>query len=205
MSESNDTAALQNAFDGLRAAWNRDGGLDQKTRRTTLKRLKAELVARRDDLAAAISKDFGNRSRHESLGAEIFVPVASIRYTLEHLEEWMEPLEREISWHLQPAKGQIVYQPLGVVGIIAPWNYPLQLVLLPLIAAISAGNRVLIKPSEYTPETTAALKSLMQAVFTEDQVRIATGGSEVGAAFSALPFDHILFSGDTSCRPPQPT
>lgn len=197
MSESTDTAALQTAFDGLKAAWNKDGGLDYKARRATLKKLKSEIIARRDDLAAAVSKDFGNRSKHETIGAEIFIPVESIRYTLEHLEEWMEPLEREISWHLQPAKGQIVYQPLGVVGIIAPWNYPVQLALLPLIAAISAGNRVLLKPSEFTPETSKALKSLFQAVFTEDQVRVVTGGADVGAAFSALPFDHLLFTGST--------
>jgi coniferyl-aldehyde dehydrogenase len=197
VSESTDTAALQTAFDGLKAAWNKDGGLDYKTRRSTLKKLKSELIARRDDLAAAVSKDFGNRSKHETMGAEIFIPAESIRFTLEHLEEWMEPLEREISWHLQPAKGQIVYQPLGVVGIIAPWNYPVQLALLPLIAAISAGNRVLMKPSEFTPETSKALKSLFQAVFTEDQVRVVTGGAELGAAFSALPFDHLLFTGST--------
>jgi len=197
VSATPDTSALQTAFDSLKSAWNRDGGLDQKARRAALKRLKSELISRRDDLAAAISKDFGNRSRHETLGAEIFLPVSSIRHTLENLEEWMEPLEREISWHLQPAKGQIVYQPLGVVGIIAPWNYPLQLALLPLIAAVSAGNRVLLKPSEFTPETTAALKSLVQAVFTEDQVRIVTGDAALGAAFSSLPFDHLLFTGST--------
>ena len=159
--------ALQTAFDGLKSAWNRDGGLDQRTRQRTLKKLKSELIARRDDIAAAISKDFGNRCRQETIGAEIFLPVESIRYTLEHLDEWMEPLEREISWHLQPAKGRIVYQPLGVVGIISPWNYPLQLALHPLIAAVSAGNRVLIKPSEFTPETTKALVALVEAVWWE--------------------------------------
>jgi coniferyl-aldehyde dehydrogenase len=194
---STDTAALQTAFDGLKTAWSRDGGLDGKTRRSVLKKLKSELIARRDDLAAAVSKDFGNRSKHETMGAEVFIPAESIRHTLEHLDEWMEPLEREISWHLQPAKGQIVYQPLGVVGIIAPWNYPVQLALLPLIAAISAGNRVLLKPSEFTPETGKALESLFSAVFTPDQVKVVTGGAELGAAFSALPFDHLLFTGST--------
>lgn len=194
---STDTSALQTAFDGLKAAWSRDGGLDGKTRRAVLKKLKSEIIARRDDLAAAVSKDFGNRSRHETMGAEVFIPAESIRHTLEHLDEWMEPLEREISWHLQPAKGRIVYQPLGVVGIIAPWNYPVQLALLPLIAAISAGNRVLLKPSEFTPETAKALEALFSAVFTPDQVRVINGGAELGAAFSALPFDHLLFTGST--------
>jgi coniferyl-aldehyde dehydrogenase len=194
---NDDIAAMNGAFDALKTAWGAGGGLDLKTRRATLKALKKALIARRDDAATAISTDFGNRSRHETLGAEVFLPVAAIRHTLEHLDEWTEPQEREITWHLQPAKGRIVQQPLGVVGIIAPWNYPVQLALLPLIAAISAGNRVLIKPSELTPATTQFLVSLLQSVFTPDQVRIVTGGPDVGAAFSGLPFDHLLFTGST--------
>ncbi len=198
-SESTDgTQAMQAAFDALKAAWDADGGLDARTRKGTLKKLKKEIIARRDAIAEAISRDFGNRAKAETMGAEVFIPVESIRYTLAHLEEWMEPLEREISWHLQPAKGAIVYQPLGVVGIIAPWNYPFQLAMLPLIAAISAGNRVLLKPSEFTPECTRVLQDLLAAVFTNDQVRVVTGGPEVGAAFSSLPFDHLLFTGSTN-------
>ena len=95
----------------------------------------------------------------------------------------------------------MLYQPLGVVGIMSPWNYPISLTLTPLATAIAAGNRAMIKPSELTPKTTELLAAMLREIFAEEQVAVVTGGPEVGAAFAALPFDHLVFTGSTECRP----
>lgn len=203
MSEPNDAASpapvanLEATFLRLRSAWERDGALPYKERMRLLKHLKKAILARQDEVVAAIDTDFGGRSRAETLLGEVFLVIESIRYTRKHLQDWMEPEEREISWHLQPAKGRIVHQALGVVGVISPWNYPFQLALFPIIAALSAGNRILLKPSEYTPETNRVLSSLINEVFSEEVVAVAEGGPEVGSAFSSLPFDHLFFTGST--------
>src|SRR5690606_11058356 len=97
----------------------------------------------------------------------------------------------------KPGKGKIHYQPLGVVGVISPWNYPLQLAIVPLVQALSAGNRVMIKPSELTPRFSATLKKALSENFSEEEVAVVTGGPEVGAEFSALPFDHLFYTGST--------
>ena len=189
---------LQAAYERLRGAWTRDGGLPVKDRKRLLKSLKKAVKTHQTALADAISADFGNRSRAETQLAEVFIVLESIKFTLAHLDEWVEPDEREISWHLQPAKGKVVFQPLGVVGIISPWNYPFQLALLPLVAAISAGNRCLIKPSEYTPAHNKVMRTILAEVFSPDVVDVVEGGPGLGAAFSSVPWDHLIFTGSTS-------
>ena len=109
----------------------------------------------------------------------------------------MEPEDRETSLVFMPATCKVVYQPLGVVGIISPWNYPVQLALSPLVAVLAAGNRAMIKPSELVPETAALMHDLVADVFPADQVTVVTGGVDVGEAFSHLPFDHLVFTGST--------
>ena len=125
------------------------------------------------------------------------IVVQGIRHTRKHLREWMSPQRKEVFFLLEPAQAAVQRQPLGVVGVMAPWNYPFQLAVLPLVQAIAAGNRVLLKPSEYTPSLTSLLDEMCTACFKEDQVAVVQGGAEVGAAFSSLPLDHLFFTGST--------
>jgi coniferyl-aldehyde dehydrogenase len=123
--------------------------------------------------------------------------TAGIRHVRRHLGRWMKPQRRKVGWAFRPASARVVHQPLGVVGVLAPWNYPLFLTLGPLIDALAAGNRVMLKPSELTPRTAQLLKTLLAEIFPQDRVAVVTGGPEVAAQFSALAFDHLLFTGST--------
>ncbi len=163
----------------------------------SLDKLERALLKRKDAIAKAIAGDFGHRSKHETFVADVFVVLGSIKHTRAHLRDWMEPEDRETSFVFMPATCQVVYQPIGVVGIISPWNYPVQLALGPLVAALAAGDRAMIKPSELVPETAALLKDLIAETFPADQVTVITGGAEVGEAFAKLPFDHLVFTGST--------
>jgi coniferyl-aldehyde dehydrogenase len=163
----------------------------------SLERLERALLTRKHAIVEAISRDFGQRSKHETLLAEVFVVLGEIRHAKAHLREWMEPEDRETSVVFMPASCQVVYQPLGVVGIIAPWNYPVQLALAPLVAALAAGNRAMIKPSELVPETAELLRDLVAGAFSADEVAVVTGGPDIGEAFAKLPFDHLVFTGST--------
>lgn len=180
----------------LRAAWQAHRP-DYAQRRDDLRRLRQMLQSRLDQMAAAISEDFGHRSTHESLLADGMTVLADIDHSLAHLRGWMRPQRRNVGWRLWPARAEVRYVPLGVVGVISPWNYPVSLALGPLVAAIAAGNHVFVKPSEHTPRTSAFLRELLADVFPQDRVAVALGGSEVAAAFAALPFDHLLFTGST--------
>ena len=145
----------------------------------------------------AINEDFGNRARHETLIAEIIVSIAGARHAKRHLKHWMRPRGVATPKHMLPGRSRIEPQPLGVVGIISPWNYPLQLALAPAVAALAAGNRVLIKPSELTPRLSEALRTAIAAEFDECVCAVVTGGVETGQAFAETPFDHLLFTGST--------
>ena len=166
-------------------------------RLAALHRLERALRANQERFAEAISADFGNRSRPETLLAEIAPTLAAIRHVRRHLARWMRPAQRRVSFNFRPGRAWVEYQPLGCVGIIAPWNYPLFLTLSPLVDALAAGNRVLLKPSELTPRFADALAETVAETFDPAQVATVVGGPEVGAAFSRLPFDHLLFTGST--------
>ena len=133
----------------------------------------------------------------ETLLAELMPSLQGIDYTLKHLKRWMKPSSRHVGVMFQPASAKVVYQPVGVVGVIVPWNYPLYLAMGPLIGALAAGNRVMLKLSEYTPATGRLLKDLLGRIFPEDMVAVVLGDVEVAVAFSGLPFDHLLFTGST--------
>jgi coniferyl-aldehyde dehydrogenase len=180
-----------------RAAFLRDGPPSLAQRRADLANLKQALIDRRGAIEAAIDSDFGHRSRHETAIMEIFSVVAGIDYLHRNLRRFMRPERRRIPLHLQFGKAWVEYQPLGVVGIIAPWNYPVTLALMPVATAIAAGNRVMLKPSELTPTTSALLSEMLGELFPKDQVAVVEGDATVAAAFSALPFDHLLFTGST--------
>ena len=163
-----------------------------------LKALSQMLSSNQDALIKAINQDFSNRSADETLLAEIMPSLQGIHYACGQLKKWMKPSRRSVGLAFQPAVAKVVYQPLGVVGVIVPWNYPLFLAMGPLVGALSAGNRVMIKMSESTPATSQLVKDLLGQIFPEDLVCVALGEAEVGVAFSKLAFDHLLFTGATS-------
>lgn len=162
-----------------------------------LKHLKQALLEYQQPLISAINNDFGRRSADETLLAELLPSVEAIKYTTRRLRGWMKPSRRQVGMAFQPGKARVVYQPLGVVGIMVPWNYPLYLAIGPLVGALAAGNRALIKMSESTPATATVLRQMLASCFGEDEVAVITGEVEVGQAFSKLPFDHLLFTGGT--------
>ena len=166
-------------------------------RQQWLKSLRQLLSREREVLIDAISQDFSHRSPDETLFAELMPSLHSLDYTLKHLKRWMKPSSRRVGMTFQPASAKVVYQPLGVVGIIVPWNYPLYLAMGPLIGALAAGNRVMLKLSEFTPATGRLLKDLLGRIFPEDMVAVVLGEADVGVAFSGLAFDHLLFTGST--------
>ncbi|MFO0744673.1 MAG: coniferyl aldehyde dehydrogenase [Myxococcota bacterium] len=190
--------AARAVFETLKRAWREQSGLSYEQRMDYLDKLHDAVKRYEERLSAAVSADFGNRSKFETAMAEIFVVLASIKYIRRHLKTWMRSERRAVQWIFLPAKNKVIYQPLGVVGIIGPWNYPIQLLLIPLAYAIAAGNRVALKPSELTPKTTDVTAELVAEVFPRDLVGVVTGGPEVGVAFSKLPFDHMFFTGSTS-------
>lgn len=181
----------------LRAAWQARKP-DYAQRRADLIRLRDAFRAQIPQMDAAIRADFGHRSSHENLLSEAMITLAEIDHALSHLRAWMRPRRAAVGWRFWPARAQIRPEPVGVVGILSPWNYPVNLALVPLVSAIAAGNHVYLKPSEHTPRTSQFLRELLAEVFPEDRVAVALGGPELGAAFSALPFDHLLFTGSTA-------
>ncbi len=182
----------------MRAAFAREPDPPLALRRQRLKILLALIADNEAAIADAISADFGNRSRFETALAEIFVTLADGRHTLRHLRQWMRPQRVSTPWYLLPGSARIVSQPVGVVGILSPWNYPLYLSLTPAIGALAAGNRVILKPSERTPRFSALLQSLVAANFPADLFSVLTGGRELGDALSRLPLDHLFFTGSTA-------
>jgi len=178
-----------------RSAFLRAGAPSLEARRSDLKKLKAALTERRGEIEAAINADFGNRSRHETALMEIAGVVLGIDYLERHLPKFMRASRRHVALHMRMGSSRVEYQPLGVVGVISPWNYPVNLSLMPVVTAIAAGNRVMLKPSNFSPATNAVLASMIGEIFSEDQVTVVEGD---GPAFSSLPFDHLVFTGSSA-------
>ncbi|MGH6736071.1 MAG: coniferyl aldehyde dehydrogenase [Methyloceanibacter sp.] len=187
--------ALHTTLELQRAAFLRDGPPTLKLRRADLKKLKDAILARQDDFVAALDADFGHRARQESQMLDLGSTVGGINYLYSNLRRFMRPDRRHVAAIFKPGSAKVVYQPLGVVGIVAPWNFPVSLALTPLATALAAGNRAMVKPSEMTPATTELIASMLAETFDEEQVAVVTGDAEVGKAFSSLPFDHLLFTG----------
>ena len=192
------TARLRPLFDTQYTASRTQIDVPLALRRDRLLRLRALLDDHGEALARAVQQDFGVRSPQLTEVADIFVLRALLSHTLRHLARWMKPQRVRTPIYLMPARAWVQRQPLGVVGVIAPWNYPVQLSLGPLITALAAGNRVMLKPSELTPHTSALLADLLGRAFTPDEVCVVQGNGELAAAFAALPFDHLFFTGSTA-------
>jgi coniferyl-aldehyde dehydrogenase len=189
-----DVAAL---FALQRNAFSEERYPSHEARRDRLERLASLIDRHEPEIVAAIAEDFGIRPAQETRLTELFVLDVALRHASRHLASWMRSRRASTPLYLRPGRSWIERQPLGVVGIVSPWNYPVQLALLPGIAALAAGNRALIKPSEITPTTSALLAGLVARYFSPGELAVVTGGADVGAAFARQPFDHLLFTGST--------
>ncbi len=186
------------AFQALRAAARSQPAPGAAARRDALERLAALVRENIPAIAAAIDADFGGRACDETRLLEVVPTLRGLRYAQRRLAGWMRDERRPVDWPFQPGRAWLRHEPLEVVGILSPWNYPLLLTLSPLTDALAAGNRVFLKPSERTPRFAALLARTIAAYFPPDQVTVATGDVSVAQAFATLPFDHLLFTGSTA-------
>lgn len=195
-----ESALMLETLKAQRGAALRDGHPSAQIRKDRLQRCIDLLVQHEHALCDAMAADFGWRSKDASRLGDIAVSIAALKHARDHLTRWMAPQNRraEFPLGLLGARAQVHVQPKGVIGLISPWNFPVQLTFGPLAGMLAAGNRVMIKPSEFTPQTSALMKNLFANVFAQEEVAVLTGGPEIGAAFAGLPFDHLLFTGATS-------
>jgi coniferyl-aldehyde dehydrogenase len=194
-SPADELTRMHELFARQRDAYTRAPFPSLDERKAQLRLLKSLLIEHRVAIAEAINGDFSARSPDETLFADLMPCIQNINYTLSRLGRWMKPDSRQVGLHFLPAQAKVVYQPLGVVGIMVPFNYPVGLAIEPLIAALAAGNRGMIKMSEFTPRFAVLLGEILRKGFGEDSVAVVTGEADVAAAFSKLPFDHLLFTG----------
>lgn len=180
-----------------RSAFLREGPPSLEQRKARLARLRAAVLAYRDEVEEAVSADFGHRSRHETGIMELSGVIQAIDYLTRNLRRFMKPQRRHVGWLFRAGRARVAYQPLGVIGVMAPWNYPIALSFIPLATALAAGNRAMLKPSELTPRTSELMRRMLADTFPPEEVMVVLGGPEVGATFSGLPFDHLLFTGST--------
>ncbi len=188
---------LRPRFDALYEASRAEPAPSLDIRRDRLRRLITMIREDEKGIIEAINADYGQRSKADTEMAEIFPTYTEVSHTLRHTRKWMRKRRVPTASYFWPGRSRIVPQPKGVVGIIAPWNYPLFLTAGPLAGALSAGNRVMLKPSEYTPHFSGWLAAAVARHFTPDEVTVVRGGPDIGAAFSALPFDHLFFTGNS--------
>lgn len=188
---------MQEIFSIQKSAFNTYPTLSVDERIAILTRLEEMILHNKIELCKAVSSDFSIRSIDETLLCEIIPIINGIRYTKEKIKDWMQPISRDVNAFFGNIKAQVEYQPVGVVGIISPWNYPINLTLSPLIAALSAGNRVMIKPSEYVINTASLLKELVDTFFLKEEVSVILDYKDLATEFSRLPFGHLLFTGSS--------
>lgn len=188
---------LQATFERMRNAHLAAPVVELEMRLDRLARLETALITAEARLIIAMSDDFSHRSAQESRTFDIDVTIGERRGAKRHLKGWMKSRRASTPMIYKPARAEIRPQPLGVVGVIAPWNFPVMLSIAPIAAALAAGNRVMLKPSELTPHTSTVLAEMLAGTFAHEEVTTITGGSEVATAFSSLPFDHLFFTGST--------
>ena len=190
-------SALEDTFHRLLELSRSEPAATLEQRLDRLARLRAVIADNEARFEAAISSDFGHRCATETLFAEQIFVLGEIKHTARHLKKWMAPRRIATALQFMPARNRLIPQPLGVVGIIAPWNYPLQLTLAPAVGAIAAGNRVMIKPSELVPRFSTLLKEVISAKFDASEMVVTGVDEEIAKAFASLPFDHLIFTGST--------
>jgi coniferyl-aldehyde dehydrogenase len=183
-----------------RSAYLAEGHVSAEVRIDRLKRALNIVLEHQDDFIRIISEDFGNRSAGTTLFADVAASVSALKDAIKHVRKWMKPSKRSLAFPfgLMGAKGRVVAQPKGVVGLITPWNFPMTMVFVPLAQMLAAGNRVMIKPSEHTPKTSAFYKQVFEQAFDTSEIAIVNGGVETSQVFSSQPFDHLMFTGAPS-------
>ena len=192
---------MQAILDRQRAAYLAEGVVSSQTRINRLERAVQVVKKHQKAFVQAMNEDFGHRSEHQSLFTDIASSIGPLRHAQQNLKRWQKKDKRKVTpgvLALLGARAWIEYQPLGVVGVISPWNFPVNLTFTPLAGVLSAGNRCMIKTSEYTPATSAAMAVGFAEEFDEEEIAVITGGPQTGADFSGLAFDHLLFTGATS-------
>jgi coniferyl-aldehyde dehydrogenase len=192
---------MRTVLDVQRRAQLRHGPPSAAVRKERLTRCINLLLTHQDDLVAAIQQDFGTRSRDMTMLTDVAAAIGPLKQARAELDHWMKPQKRKVTpaaLGVLGARAEVRYQPKGVVGVISPWNFPVQLAMDAIAGAFAAGNRVMLKPSEYTPATSALLAQIIDLYFDEDEIAVVVGGADVGAAFAGLPFDHLIFTGATS-------
>jgi coniferyl-aldehyde dehydrogenase len=200
VADEHDTAIapMRQVFDRMRSAFAEDMLPTHATRDDRLRRLAQMTKRHAQDIIDAIAADFGARSAHETLIADLLSVDEAIKHARGHLRGWMRTRRMPTGIKYRPGYNRLIPQPLGVVGVVAPWNYPYQLAMLPALAALAAGNRVMIKPSELTPRTAALMAGMVRENFGEDELAVFPGDAATGKAFVELPFDHLFFTGSTA-------
>ncbi|MAV27176.1 MAG: coniferyl aldehyde dehydrogenase [Gammaproteobacteria bacterium] len=184
-----------------RRSWLEEGVVTAETRKDRLQRLLSILDEYGRSFCEAMAEDFGHRSMQQSRMTDISGAQGPIKHAISNVKRWMRPEKRKASFPmggLLGGRARLEYQPLGVVGCISPWNFPVQLTFAPLGGVLAAGNRTMIKPSEFTPATSELMAEAFASRFDESEIALVLGGAEKGEAFSRLPFDHLLFTGATS-------
>ena len=186
---------LEMWFAELQASYQAEPAASYAVRKHRLLALKKQLSRYQDVLAQAMSQDFGGRCHTESVMADILAPILDINHVVRHLKSWMKPSRRPTEWLFKGNKLEVRYQPKGVVGIICPWNFPLYLSIGPMITALAAGNRCMIKMPPNCPETTRQLRRMLAEIYPDNLVRIVEGNHPEAMEISHLPFDHLVFTG----------
>ncbi|MDE2356473.1 MAG: coniferyl aldehyde dehydrogenase, partial [Alphaproteobacteria bacterium] len=184
-----------------KAAHLRDGAPSAAQRADWIDRCIGLLVDHRTEIVEALNADFGARSREASAFTDVASSITTLKHAKAHLRAWMKPERRKPTpaiLGLFGARAEIRFQPKGVVGVISPWNFPVNLTFTPLAGILAAGNRAMIKPSEYTPATSELMARMFAKAFKPEEIAVVVGGPDVGAAFAGLAFDHLIFTGATS-------
>jgi coniferyl-aldehyde dehydrogenase len=196
--EDQTLAQMRQAFDRQRAASRVDMNPSHEVRVARLNRLYAMTERIAPALVEAVSADFGHRSPHVTRLADVMMVLSAIKHARRRLKSWMRVRRAPTALAYRPGWSRIIAQPVGVVGVVSPWNYPYQLAMGPAIAAIAAGNRVMVKPSEVTPRFAELMRQAIAETFAPEELAVVTGDAQVGKAFVAMPFDHLLFTGSTA-------
>jgi coniferyl-aldehyde dehydrogenase len=194
------TADLQSILQKQKAAFTAAMPEATSVRRDRIDRAIALLIDYKDEFARAVSADFGHRSTEQTLMTDIMPSVSAMKHAKKHFESWARGEKRKPTFPLGliGAKAEVRYQPKGVVGVVAPWNFPIGMVMVPMAGILAAGNRAMVKPSEYTERVAEVFAKAVPLYFAEDEIAVITGGVEVATEFSKLAFDHMIFTGATS-------
>ena len=195
-----DEASMKALLAKQKAAHLRDGEPSAEKRIERLDRCIGLLVDNRTAIEDALNADFGARSRDATAFTDVAASIGPLKHARDSLRKWMKTEKRKTTpalLGLFGAKAEVRYQPKGVVGVISPWNFPMNLTFAPLAGILAAGNRAMIKPSEYTPATSALMATMFGSAFSDEEIAVVTGGPEIGQAFAGLAFDHLIFTGAT--------